>query len=164
LHPRESAAFARRTPICDIQRTSRGRDASYLAPPAQTRTCSFPAYGSHLLTIKHCGFTYARQHQDRASPALSPVRGRAGSHSPWSLPFAPPNSAAVTESGAAVFAGFPTRARLPRPCIIGYSSSLSRHGPKASSAVGQTWDLPASDAIRSRVMWPLTPAGRQHLA
>ena len=26
----------------------RGRDASCLAPPAQTRTCSFPAYGSHL--------------------------------------------------------------------------------------------------------------------
>src|ERR1700738_2470514 len=26
----------------------RGRDASYLAPPAQIRTCSFPAYGSHL--------------------------------------------------------------------------------------------------------------------
>ena len=32
----------------------RGRDASYLAPPAQIRTCSFPAYGSHLgcLTAK----------------------------------------------------------------------------------------------------------------
>src|SRR5262249_56448328 len=27
---------------------SRGRDASYLAPPAQIRTCSFPAYGSYL--------------------------------------------------------------------------------------------------------------------
>src|SRR5713226_7023574 len=26
----------------------RGRDASYLAPPAQIRMCSFPAYGSHL--------------------------------------------------------------------------------------------------------------------
>src|ERR1700758_2782199 len=26
----------------------RGRDASYLAPPAQNRTRSFPAYGSHL--------------------------------------------------------------------------------------------------------------------
>jgi hypothetical protein len=29
-------------------KTRRGRDASYLAPPAQIRTCSFPAYGSHL--------------------------------------------------------------------------------------------------------------------
>src|SRR3984957_9030862 len=26
----------------------RGRDASYLAPPPQIRTCGFPAYGSHL--------------------------------------------------------------------------------------------------------------------
>jgi hypothetical protein len=26
--------------------TGRGRDASYLAPLAQMRTCSFPAYGS----------------------------------------------------------------------------------------------------------------------
>src|SRR6187200_719943 len=26
----------------------RGRDASYLAPPAQIRTCGLPAYGSHL--------------------------------------------------------------------------------------------------------------------
>jgi hypothetical protein len=26
----------------------RGRDAHYWAPPAQNRTCGFPAYGSHL--------------------------------------------------------------------------------------------------------------------
>ena len=32
-----------------LQQTNlRGRDASYLAPPAQIRTCGFPAYGSHL--------------------------------------------------------------------------------------------------------------------
>jgi hypothetical protein len=30
------------------QTERRGRDASYLAPPAQNRTCGFPAYGSHL--------------------------------------------------------------------------------------------------------------------
>ena len=29
-------------------RCGRGRDACYHAPPAQIRTCSFPAYGSHL--------------------------------------------------------------------------------------------------------------------
>ena len=29
---------------------------------------------------------------------------------------------------------------------------------------GQTRDLPGSDAIPLHVMWPLTPAGRQHLA
>ena len=32
----------------------RGRDAHHWAPPAQNRTCGFPAYGSHLgcLTAK----------------------------------------------------------------------------------------------------------------
>ena len=30
------------------------RDASYLAPPAQTRTCSLPAYGSHLGYPRPC--------------------------------------------------------------------------------------------------------------
>jgi hypothetical protein len=25
-----------------------GRDAHYCTPPAQNRTCGFPAYGSHL--------------------------------------------------------------------------------------------------------------------
>src|ERR1700730_15613806 len=34
--------------ICSAANFRRGRDASYLAPPAQIRTCSFPAYGSHL--------------------------------------------------------------------------------------------------------------------
>src|SRR3974390_3750848 len=36
--------------------------------------------------------------------------------------------------------------------------------PSHAAFDGQTWDLPASDAIRLHVMWPLTPAGRQHLA
>src|SRR5262245_50573146 len=31
-----------------VAKILRGRDASYLAPPAQVRTCGFPAYGSHL--------------------------------------------------------------------------------------------------------------------
>src|SRR5215467_7460266 len=30
------------------KRNRRGRDAHYWAPPAQNRTCGFPAYGSHL--------------------------------------------------------------------------------------------------------------------
>src|SRR5215468_3692599 len=89
-------------------------------------------------------------------PALSPVR--AG----WfAFPLAPAlrstDSAAVTESGCALFAGFPatmTGLDFPRPYIIGYSSSLSRHGLPASSAGGQTWDLPASDAIRLHVFCP----------
>jgi Biotin-requiring enzyme len=39
---------AKKRPEQVQQKFRRGRDASCLAPPAQTRTCSFPAYGSHL--------------------------------------------------------------------------------------------------------------------
>src|SRR6516162_11923580 len=100
------------------------------------------------------------------NPALSPERVG------WfAFPLAPAlrstDSAAATVFGSALFAGFPatmTGLDFPRPYIIGYGSSPSRHGPPVSSAGGQTWDLPASDAIRLHVMWPLTPAGRQHLA
>src|SRR5215470_16881310 len=51
------------------------------------------------------------------------------------------------------------------PCITGYGSSPSRCGPAtAARRSGQTRDLPGSDTIPLHVMWPLTPAGRQHLA
>src|SRR6516165_5343686 len=74
-------------------------------------------------------------------PALSPVR--AG----WfAFPLAPAlgstDSAAVIESGCALFAGFPatmTGLDFPRPYIIGYSSSLSRHGPP--SLIGWRSDM-----------------------
>src|SRR5258708_21373867 len=67
----------------------RGRDASYLAPPAQIRTCGFPAYGSHL----------GCQRRKRAVCEPTPVTRWSGTesstcftspHSPRSLPFAPP--------------------------------------------------------------------------
>jgi hypothetical protein len=41
LAPADRASFTWRPSF-------RGRDASYLAPPAQIRTCGFPAYGSYL--------------------------------------------------------------------------------------------------------------------
>src|SRR6516162_6201352 len=53
------------------------------------------------------------------------------------------------------------------PCIIGYGSSPSRCGPPYSAPLddgGQTRDIPGSGVILLHVMWPLTPAGRQHLA
>src|SRR5499427_7692338 len=88
-------------------------------------------------------------------PALSPVR--AG----WfAFPLAPAlrstDSAAVTESGCALFASFPatmTGLDFPRPYIIGYSSSLSRHGPPASSAGGQTWDSFRRDPFARDVLF-----------
>jgi len=57
-----------------------------------------------------------------------------------------------------------TRSAINAPCIIGYGSSPSRCGPGRHTASGQTRDIPASDAILLRVMWPSTPAGRQCLA
>src|SRR6202030_2045427 len=49
-----------------------GRDTHYWAPPAQNRTGSFPAYGSHLgwLTAG-LGLPYALRRRWHAFPALS---------------------------------------------------------------------------------------------
>jgi len=43
-------------------------------------------------------------------------------------------------------------------------ASPSRCGAGRHVACGQTRDIPGSDAIHLRVMWPSTPAGRQCLA
>src|SRR5262249_11936188 len=98
----------------------------------------------------------------------------AGAYSPWPPPFAPPTPLRPPPqtpprwASLALFAGFiatMTRSDFSCPCIIGYGSSPSRCGPSLSpDADGQTRDLPASDAIPLHVMWPSTPAGRQHLA
>src|ERR1700747_1393923 len=51
------------------------------------------------------------------------------------------------------------------PCIIGDGSSPSRCGPSlALDTDGQSRDIPASDAILLRVMWPSPPAGPQCLS
>src|SRR5262249_45515733 len=69
--------------------------------------------------------------------------------------------------GSALFAGL--IATTPgsdflRSYIIGYSSSLSRCGPKTSIVSGRTQDLPASGAFLLHVMCSSTPAGCQRLA
>src|SRR6516164_9133858 len=75
-----------------------------------------------------------------------------------------------TAGCATLFAGFAatmTESDFSCPCIIGYGSSPSRCGPPYSAPLddgGQTRDIPGSGAILLHVMWPLTPAGRQHLA
>src|SRR3984893_10006199 len=80
LAPADRASFAWRLRC--------GRDASYLAPLAQIRTCGFPAYGSHL--------GYRRQRFAVCEPApLTRLCGFesgacfADPHSPWSPPLAP---------------------------------------------------------------------------
>ena len=99
----------------------------------------------------------------------------AGPQFPWSPPFAPPNSAAATDSAAdcsaagctALFAGFPATISGVRLLVPGHLSATAPRLPDAdrpshSIPDGRTRDLPASDAIPLHVMWPSTPAGRQH--
>jgi hypothetical protein len=89
---------------------------------------------------------------------------------PW-LHGSAANSSAVDCSAAecsALFVGFTAtmaESDFSCPCIIGYGSSPSRCGPSLSlDTDGQSRDIPSSDAILLRVMWPSTPAGRQCLA
>src|SRR5919197_6651716 len=107
-------------------------------------------------------------------PGSVPGTWFAGAYSPWPPPFAPPTPLRPPPQTPpqwaflALFAGFiatMTRSDFSCPCIIGFGSSPSRCGPSLSrNPDGQTRDLPGSDAIPLHVMWPLTPAGRQHLA
>src|SRR5271157_2097008 len=155
-------------------RPRRGRDASYLAPPAQIRTCSFPAYGSHL--------GYPRRRRAVCQPAPVATRARYCARCVLCWPAFPSASALRSTGSAAVgsaadcsaadrsalFVGF-TATMAERdfscPCIIGYGSSPSQCGPSLSlNTDGQTRDIPASDALLVHVMWPSTPAGRQCLA
>ena len=188
-YARPSEAFTSRlstdrlpSPLLDMTTTATGllcwRDFHplewQLASLHQTRTCSFPAYGSHLGYPRRC-CAVCRPAPGTRVPGTVPGACGAG------LPF--PSASALGSTGSAavcsvadcsatvcstLFVGFTaTMAELDFscPCIIGYDSSSSRCGPSlALDADGQSRDLPASDAIRLHVMWPLTPAGRQHLA
>jgi len=139
----------------------RGRDEDCSSPPAQIRTCSFPAYGFHLGSKRAVAEAMVRMRtsdESTPNPVLSPVRER------WhTFPLASAlRSTCSAADHSALFAGFKATmasSDFPRPYIIGYGSSPSRCGPQASTADGQTWDLPVSDAILPRVMCSSTPAG-----
>src|SRR3974390_374434 len=118
---------------------------------------------------------YAGQRLGHAYPVLCPGRVVLVCHSPRPPPLAPPAPQRSAPSRTAPHRYAPLCSSASQllwqsstsrcPCIIGYDSSTSPCGPSlARDADGQSRDLPASDAIRLHVMWPLTPAGRQHLA
>jgi hypothetical protein len=118
----------------------RGRDASYLAPPAQSRTCGFPAYGSHLGSKRQAVAVCVPAPVTR-EPGAESSACFASPHSPWSTPFAPPTPLRLTpprtapQWGATLFAGFTATmagSDFSCPCIIGYGSSPSRCGPSRS--------------------------------
>src|SRR5262249_41441346 len=137
-----------------------GRDVRFIArPPAQIRTCGFPAYGSCLGCVTAQVAVYAPAPMTR-EPGSESSTCFAGAYSPWPPPFAPPTPLRPPPqtpprwASLALFAGFiatMTRSDFSCPCIIGYGSSPSRCGPSLSrDADGQTRDLPASDAIPLR--------------
>ena len=88
----------------------------------------------------------------------------AGPHSPWSLPFAPPTPRRIaplcSPASSLLWRGPTSRVRASSAT----APRLPDAGRQRQYRCGQTRDLPASDAILLHVMWPLTPAGRQHLA
>ena len=155
-----------------------------MAGAVGTRVASRPPHRPVLAAFPHTVPTSGTDNQalrlDVCSPALAlalrqprvpgPESGswRAGPHSPRPLSFAPPTPPQIPFPGplcSPVSLATMTGLDFPRPCIIGYGSSPSRCGPSLSrDADGQRRDLPASDAIRLHVMWPLTPTGRRHLA
>src|SRR5262245_57398022 len=67
----------------------RGRNAHYWAPPAQIRTCSFPAYGSHLGSERQM-LAVCKPAPVPRLPGTAPGACCAGPHSPRSPPLAPP--------------------------------------------------------------------------
>ena len=116
--------------------TYKGR-AFHRTPPAQNRTCGFPAYGSHLgcVTAKVAVYAPARLSREPGSGSSTCC---AGAYSPWPPPFAPPTplrSPPQTPpqwASFALFAGFiatMTRSDFSCPCIIGFGSSPSQCGP-----------------------------------
>src|SRR5204863_5735587 len=106
-------------------------------PPAQIRTCGFPAYGSCLGCVTAQVAVYAPAPVTR-EPGSESSTCFAGAYSPWPPPFAPPTPLRpplqTPPQGAflALFVGFTatmTRSDFSCPCIIGFGSSPSRCGP-----------------------------------
>ena len=113
-------------------------------PPAQIRTCGFPAYGSHLGSMA-ASATAAIGRSPYVAPILCPARIRRSITFPSVLALRSTSSAA---SHLALFAGFiatMARSDFSRPCIVGYGSSPSRRGPlrhKGQPARRETSQVP----------------------
>ena len=96
-------------------------------------------------------------------PGSEPSTCFAGAHSPWPPPFAPPTPLRpppqTPPQGAflTLFAGF-----ISISASVPHLPDADR--PSHTTPDGQTPDLPGSGTIPLHVMWPLTPAGRRHLA
>jgi len=140
----------------------RGRDEDYSPPPAQFRTCSFPAYGSHL---RYDAERWFDQRPDVCMPApvtrlSSAVSGSCRADriplglGPW-LPRLRNGSLRLVRRLHSYYG----LARLPAPVHHRLRLLAFPMRTGGLSAVGQSRDLPVSDTIFPRVMCSSTPAG-----
>jgi hypothetical protein len=157
----------------------RGRSAHCWPPPAQIRTCGFPAYGSYLgcLTAKR---TFGEDKGSSPSPFAvrlvvrvsapvtrlpgpAPAACFADLRSPWSSSLAPPAplrpAPLCSLASQLLRQGQTSRARVSPAA----APRLPDADPRCPTA-GQTRDLPGSDAILSSAMSSSTAAGRRRLA
>ncbi len=140
-----------------------GRDAIFIAPPAQNRTCGFPAYGSHLgcVTAK---LPYTLQRLCHASLVQSPVRALL-----VRIPLGPRPSLhrlRCVRLRRCLRSGLPSLCSPASQLLwrgptsrVRASSASAPHLPDAdrpshATPDGQTRDLPGSGAIPLHVMWP----------
>jgi len=100
---------------------------------------------------------------DKPNPALCPGRASASISSSGRVPSLRPlrhRSSRLCSRVSPVLWTRPT----PRLFPDSFASSASCRGPGSLMRLRARRDLPGSGTILSNVMWPSTPAGRQHLA
>ena len=118
--------------------------------------------GEPLLLPFPCSLPYALQRLFHGSPAWHPARALLAriplGPSPW-LPRLRGGLLRRVRRLHSYYGGV----RLPAS-VRHRLRLLTRCGPPASTAVGQTRDIPSSDTILRHVMCSSTPAGRQCLA
>src|SRR5262249_31671438 len=98
-------------------------------PPAQIRTCSFPAYGSYLGSQRQMFAVCAPAHVTRLPGTASPSV-LCWFACPLARALGSTRSAADRSALSASFAATMAESDFPRPCIIGYGSSPSQCGPE----------------------------------
>src|SRR5215468_8024550 len=154
-------AYPRLYPLRADGCDGRGRDGDCSPPPAQIRTCSFPAYGSHLGFGRSIAEAMVRMRPsagDTRFLALGPERALLAA-----IPLGLGPSLHQLRSGSLRLVrrlpSYYGLVRLPAPVHHRLQLFTFPMRTLGHLAIGQTRDLPVSDAILPRVMCSSTPAG-----
>ena len=148
-----------------------GRGAGYPTPPPQIPACGLPAPGScrqsNVIDVRGLGGPSSFDPRigascDTPKPAQCPGRASAPTSSSGWVPSLRPRhrSSRLCSRVSPVLWPHPT----PRLFPDSFASSASCRGPGSLMRLRARRGLPGSGALLSNVMWPSTPAGRQHLA